>query len=84
MAEVTGGSSTSQGNGERPTRLTPRQTEVVRLAAVGMSAQATAHKLGISKNTVNEYLEAARKRAGVTSKSQLVAWAVAVGVVAYE
>ncbi len=36
--------------------LTPRQTEVVRLAALGLTAKETARRLGISKTTVDEHL----------------------------
>ncbi|MQY04632.1 response regulator transcription factor [Actinomadura macrotermitis] len=61
--------------------LTARQTEVVRLAALGLTAKETARRLGISKNTVDEHLSEARRRVGATTKSHLVGWAVASGIV---
>lgn len=69
---------------ERGQLLTPRQTEVVRLAVLGLTAKETAHRLGISKNTVDEHLCLARRRVGVATKARLIAWAVASGVMPYE
>ncbi|AOW89892.1 helix-turn-helix transcriptional regulator [Streptomyces olivaceus] len=62
--------------------LTPRQTEVVRLAALGLTAKETARRLGISKTTVDEHLTEARRRVGASTKSHLVGLAVAAGIVA--
>jgi DNA-binding CsgD family transcriptional regulator len=61
--------------------LTPRQTDVVRLAALGLTAKETARRLGISKNTVDEHLRDARRRLGAATKSQLIAQAVGFGLV---
>ncbi|MEV7231855.1 helix-turn-helix transcriptional regulator [Polymorphospora sp. NPDC051019] len=61
--------------------LTPRQTEVVRLAVCGLTAKETARQLGISKNTVEEHLREARRRVGAATKSRLIGWAVASGIV---
>ncbi|MFF5496683.1 response regulator transcription factor [Streptomyces aquilus] len=61
--------------------LTARQTEVVRLAALGLTAKETARRLGISKTTVEEHLTEARRRVGATTKSHLVGLAVAAGIV---
>ncbi|CAL9619014.1 LuxR C-terminal-related transcriptional regulator [Streptomyces sp. enrichment culture] len=61
--------------------LTPRQTEVVRLAALGLTAKETARRLGISKTTVDEHLTEARRRVGASTKSHLVGLAVAAGIV---
>jgi DNA-binding CsgD family transcriptional regulator len=63
--------------------LTPRQVEVVRLACLGLTAKETARQLGISKNTVDEHLSEARRRVGARTKSRLVGWAIAAGVVLY-
>lgn len=64
--------------------LTPRQTEVVRLAMLGLTAKETARRLGVSKNTVDEHLREARRRAGASTKTRLIAWAVACGIVPYQ
>jgi DNA-binding CsgD family transcriptional regulator len=63
--------------------LTPRQTEVVRLAVLGLTAKETARRLGISKNTVDEHLQEARRRVGAASKSRLIGWAISSGVVQF-
>ncbi|MGA8117489.1 MAG: helix-turn-helix transcriptional regulator [Actinocatenispora sp.] len=69
---------------EDPPLLTPRQTEVVRLAVLGLTSKETARRLGISKNTVDEHLSEARRRVGAPTKSCLIGWAVASGIVRYE
>jgi DNA-binding CsgD family transcriptional regulator len=69
------------GEPEGMPSLTARQTEVVRLAADGLTAKETARRLGISKTTVDEHLAEARRRVRATTKSHLVGWAVAAGVV---
>jgi DNA-binding CsgD family transcriptional regulator len=65
-------------------RLSQRQTQVVLLAALGLTAKETAQRLGISKNTVDEHMGKARRRVGAASKAQLIAWAVASGIVSYQ
>lgn len=74
---------TRHGMAEGAQLLTPRQTEVVQLAVLGLTAKETARQLGISKNTVDEYLREARRRAGAATKSQLIGWAVASGMIPY-
>lgn len=69
--------------GERACGLTPRQREVVQLAANGRTAGQSARTLGLSVRTVQDYLEQARRRAGAASTAELVAWAVSAGIVAY-
>ncbi|MFJ9419087.1 response regulator transcription factor [Streptomyces sp. NPDC101227] len=61
--------------------LTPRQTEVVRLAALGLTAKETARRLGISKTTVDEHVTEARRRVGASTKSHLVSLAISAGIV---
>ena len=61
--------------------LTPRQIEVVRLTAEGMTAKETARHLGISKNTVDQYIRQAKERAKVSTKAELVVWAVSFGLI---
>jgi DNA-binding CsgD family transcriptional regulator len=59
--------------------LSPRQIEVVQLAVSGMTVQQTAARLGISRHTVSEYLQAARHRIGASTRAELIAWAVTSG-----
>jgi DNA-binding CsgD family transcriptional regulator len=68
---------TSDPDGVRPgrsrnTRLTPRQTQLVRLAADGMSAKEIARYLEISKPTVDGHFKAARERTGARNMAELI------------
>jgi LuxR family quorum-sensing system transcriptional regulator CciR len=58
--------------GEAPRRLTPRQFDCLVLAAQGKSDWDIAQLLGISGDTVHQHLEAAKRRYGVASRTQLV------------
>jgi DNA-binding CsgD family transcriptional regulator len=70
----------AQLNAQPPPVLTARQADVVRLTAQGLSAKECARLLGISKRTVEDHLDGAKERAGVTTKGELVAWAVRSGI----
>lgn len=61
--------------------LTPRQTEVVQLAANGMNARQIGRYLGLSVRTVEGHVARARRRIGAVSLTELVARAAATGVV---
>jgi DNA-binding CsgD family transcriptional regulator len=61
--------------------LTPRQTEVVQLAVNGMNARQIGRYLRISERTVEAHLARARRRISAASSAQLVARAVAAGIV---
>jgi DNA-binding CsgD family transcriptional regulator len=56
--------------------LTARQLQVVVLLADGLRADDIARRLGIATSTVYRYVERAKERTGVTSRSELVALAV--------
>ena len=64
-------------------QLTARQAEVVKLAAKGKTSKETARLLGLSKLTVDDYLDSARARVGAANKAELVAWAIASGFASY-
>lgn len=53
--------------------LTERQRECLVLAARGKSDPVIAQLLGLSPKTVNKYMEAAKSRFGVATRSQLIA-----------
>jgi len=55
-----------------PAPLTDRQRECVILAARGKSDFVIGRLLGLSPKTVNAYVEAAKKRYGVATRSQLI------------
>ena len=64
-------------------QLTARQAEVVKLAAQGKTSKETARLLGLSKLTVDQYLDSARARVGAANKAELVAWAIVSGFASY-
>jgi len=53
-------------------RLSVRQRECLRLAALGYTAVQSARRLGISPRTVREHLFAARQKLGASSTTQAV------------
>ncbi len=57
--------------------LTTRETEVVRLVARSFSNKAIAHELGISPRTVEGHLNHVYEKLGVTSRTELVHFALA-------
>ena len=67
---------------ERP-RLTPRQFDCLVLVGKGKSDWTIAQLLGISRETVHEHLEAAKRRYGVATRPQLVASCLADGQITY-
>ncbi|GAB7007025.1 LuxR C-terminal-related transcriptional regulator [Nocardioides sp. AN3] len=63
------------------TCLTPRQTEVVRLVAAGLSNLQIAEHLGLSELSVKSYLRAAMGRLGVRNRVQAALEARRLGIV---
>ncbi|MGG2464294.1 ATP-binding protein [Streptomyces sp. RGM 3693] len=59
------------GPGDAPHRLTPRELEIVRLAAQGMSNSAIAARLFLSPRTVGHHLYKVFPKLGITSRHQL-------------
>lgn len=72
----------AQRRPERPA-LSPRQLDCVVLVGRGKSDWAIAQLLGISRDTVHEYVEAAKLRHGVATRQQLIASCLAEGQLAY-
>jgi DNA-binding CsgD family transcriptional regulator len=60
--------------------LTQRQAEVVQLLVNGKKIKEIVRHLGISKRTVDGHLSAARQRACVNTREELIGWAVWTGV----
>lgn len=54
-------------------QLTPRQQEVVRLLALGMSNRAIANLLNISESTVKVHIRSVMTQTGVSNRTQIVA-----------
>lgn len=59
--------------------LTRQERLVVQLSADGLSAKRVAYEMAISKNTVNNYLQAARHKLRVNNIASVVATAMRGG-----
>jgi LuxR family quorum-sensing system transcriptional regulator CciR len=70
------------GPGQRP-RLTQRQLECVVLAARGKSNWVVGELLGLSQQTVHKYIEEAKRRYGVSSRTELVVRALFDGELSF-
>lgn len=66
---------------ERFARLTPRQTEIFKLVAEGMTSQMIAEKLGISVRTVESYRAEIMEKMQAQSVAVLVRQAIKLGEV---
>jgi DNA-binding NarL/FixJ family response regulator len=58
-------------------RLTPREMEVVKLLTEGMSTRETSVKLQVTEHTIRNYLSVIYDKLGVSSRVELVLYAVA-------
>jgi len=65
---------------DRP-RLSPRQIDCLRLAAMGKTSREIAKALGISSRTVDQYFSEACSRLNVRNRIQAVAKAVGAGLI---
>jgi LuxR family quorum-sensing system transcriptional regulator CciR len=66
------------------TRLTQRQLDCVVLAARGKSNWVAGKLLGLSPHTVHKYLESAKARYGVSSRTELVVRALYDGQLSFK
>lgn len=66
--------------GERPPDLSPRETEVLRLVALGYSAQQIAKELGISVSTVETHRNHVSEKLGLHGRAELVRYALNTGL----
>ena len=67
-----------------PGDLTAREAEILRLVVLGRSNQGVADELVISVATVKKHLENIMAKAGVARRTELVPFAISVGVLAAE
>jgi DNA-binding CsgD family transcriptional regulator len=67
-----------------PGRLTARESEILRLVVLGRSNQGVADELVISVATVKKHLENIMAKAGVSRRTELVPFAISVGVLVAE
>ena len=61
--------------------LTPRERDVVRLLAGGLSNSEIALELGVSYATVRNHLTSVYDKAGLRSRIEVAVWALQVGIV---
>jgi DNA-binding CsgD family transcriptional regulator len=66
----------------REAALSPREREVAKLVAEGLSNREIGERLFIAERTAEGHLEQIRNKLGFHSRSQVAAWAVASGLVA--
>jgi non-specific serine/threonine protein kinase len=59
---------------DAPVRLTPREREVARLVAQGLSNRQIAEQLVISKRTSDSHIEHILAKLGATSRAQIAVW----------
>lgn len=69
---------------DQATQLTARQVEILRLTILGLAGKQVARHLGISVRTVEGHFDAMRQRTGTRSQAELIAFAVATGLVAVD
>jgi ATP/maltotriose-dependent transcriptional regulator MalT len=67
--------------GEAASVLTPRELDVLRLVAQGMSNPDIARRLVLSEHTVHRHLANILRKLGLSSRAAAAAWAVRAGLV---
>ena len=67
---------------DRPEKLTERETDVLRLLAVGRSNKEIANELVIGEKTVKTHVSNILMKLGVSSRTQAALYAVRIGLVA--
>ena len=60
---------------------TPRQAEILYLAATGLAGKQIGRRLGISVRTVQDHFRRMRRRTGARSDGELIAYGVAAGLI---
>ena len=81
-SQLSDGAATGRGIGAWPgqrVRLSARESEVMALIAAGLSNDDIAELLFISLNTVKTYIRSGYGKAGVSTRSQAILWALAHG-----
>ena len=67
------------GNDPPAVPLSPRETEVLRLAAEGMTNKEIAYRLGLSERTVQFHLNSVYNKTGTNSRAEAAAVAIRRG-----
>jgi predicted ATPase/DNA-binding CsgD family transcriptional regulator len=80
LAGTAAGRVPTAGPGETATRLTPRELEVLKLVAQGLSNAGIAQRLTVSEHTVHRHLSSILRKLHLPSRSAATAWAVRAGL----
>jgi ATP/maltotriose-dependent transcriptional regulator MalT len=75
-----GVAAAAEAGGERPSALTAREREVIRLVAKGLSNKEIAKQLGLSEHTVHRHVGNILTRLDLPSRSAAVAYAAQSGL----
>ena len=68
-------------SGEAVTVLTPRELDVLKLVAQGLSNAEIARRLVLSEHTVHRHLANILRKLGLSSRAAAAAWGVRTGLV---
>lgn len=71
------------GHRETAAELTPRELDILRLMAEGLSNQVISERLGITRNTVRNHVQSILAKLEAHSKLEAVATAVREGIISY-
>ncbi|MDW8214528.1 MAG: response regulator transcription factor [Roseiflexaceae bacterium] len=69
---------------ESPEKLTSRETDVLRLLALGRANKEIARELDIGEKTVKTHVSAILHKLGVPSRTQAALYAIRIGLVSIE
>jgi DNA-binding NarL/FixJ family response regulator len=75
------GQSTRRYAAERPSGLTPREIEVLRLIAAGHTAKEAARHLEIAPKTADNHIQSLYSKIGVTTRAAAALYALERGMV---
>jgi DNA-binding CsgD family transcriptional regulator len=78
---VAGGKAAGEGTAEPVTALTPRELDVLRLVAQGLSNPDIARRLVLSEHTVHRHLANILRKLSLSSRAAAAAWGVRAGLV---
>jgi len=62
-------------NQDPPVQLTPREIQVIRLVAQGLTTRRIARQLQLSERTIDNHVSRAMRRTGSPSRTALAVWA---------
>ena len=79
--DAAAGQARVAGSGEAVTVLTPRELDVLKLVAQGLSNPDIARRLVLSEHTVHRHLANILRKLGLSSRAAAAAWGVRTGLV---